>query len=126
MTPGSYKRLTNWKRGREHREPANTRTERKREAGGAPTGRVSVPWWGWWFVAWSGLAFLACVIDKVRARSGSSRIPERVLLGLALVGGSPGLLVGMLVAHHKTRKLAFIVPLILIVSAQGIAMWFVR
>ncbi|MBR6399201.1 MAG: DUF1294 domain-containing protein, partial [Lachnospiraceae bacterium] len=44
------------------------------------------------------------------------RVPERVLLALAVFGGSPGALMGMLVFHHKTRKSKFmvLVPLFLI------------
>lgn len=69
------------------------------------------------------LAFALCLADKARAREGRRRVRERTLLALALVGGSPGLVVGMLVARHKTRKAAFLAPLALILLAQAALLW---
>ena len=55
-------------------------------------------------------------IDKSAAKAGRERIPNKVLLGLAVAGGSAGALAGMLVFRHKTRKwyYASVVPLLLI------------
>lgn len=53
------------------------------------------------------LTFILYGIDKRRARNGEWRIPEVVLLGLAVIGGSIGALVGMETWHHKTRHLKF-------------------
>ena len=64
-----------------------------------------------------------CVLDKRAARRGRRRVPERVLLGLALVGGSPGLVLGMLLARHKTRKASFLAALALILVAQAGLAW---
>lgn len=75
-----------------------------------------------WVAAWSVLAFGACALDKARAQRGRKRVPERALLGLALVGGSPGLLTGMVLVRHKTRKTAFLLPLALILVAQALAL----
>ncbi len=46
-------------------------------------------------------------LDKYRAQTRQWRIPERVLLGLAWLGGAFGALLGMQVFHHKTRKSHF-------------------
>lgn len=53
--------------------------------------------------------------DKLKAQRGLWRIPERVLIG-ASVFGVLGAAAGMLVFHHKTRKLKFriAIPLIMI------------
>ena len=53
------------------------------------------------------IAFALMGIDKRRAIKGESRIPERVLLFWGFLMGGPGLLLGALVFHHKTRKWKF-------------------
>lgn len=64
------------------------------------------------------VAFAAMGMDKRKARRGAWRIPERVLFGLAIFGGSVGALAGMYTFHHKTRHRSFTVgiPLILLVQ----------
>jgi uncharacterized membrane protein YsdA (DUF1294 family)/cold shock CspA family protein len=57
-------------------------------------------------------------LDKSLARSGSMRTPEVILFVIGLLGGSPGLLLGIHVFKHKTRKAAFQFVLLLIVVAQ--------
>ena len=54
-------------------------------------------------------------LDKLKAQRGMWRIPERVLIGAAVFGVF-GAVAGMLVFHHKTRKLKFriAIPLIMI------------
>jgi uncharacterized membrane protein YsdA (DUF1294 family) len=76
-----------------------------------------------WVAALSVVAFAACILDKAQAVRRRSRVPERVLLGLALVGGSPGLLLGMAAARHKTRKVSFLLRLgaVLVVQALVLA-----
>lgn len=77
-----------------------------------------------WGTALSAAAFGACVADKRRAARGRARVRERTLLLLALAGGSPGLVLAMLAARHKTRKAAFLAPLGLILLAQAAAVWW--
>ena len=56
--------------------------------------------------------------DKAAAQKGTRRTPETTLLGLAVIGGSLGGLLGMLLFRHKTLNPAFRIglPLILIVQ----------
>ena len=60
--------------------------------------------------------------DKQRARAGDRRIPEADLLGLALIGGTPGAFLARHWFRHKTRKQPFSQQLFLIAAIQiGIA-----
>ena len=56
--------------------------------------------------------------DKSFARLGERRIPESDLLGLALIGGTPGALVARHLFRHKTRKQPFSTYLYLIATVQ--------
>ena len=57
--------------------------------------------------------------DKKRALARERRIPESDLLGLALIGGSPGALLARHLFRHKTRKEPFSTQLWLIVALQA-------
>ena len=65
--------------------------------------------------AWTVLRFWQ---DKQRAIAGQRRIPEHDLLGLALIGGSPGALLARQLFRHKTRKASFSMQLFVIVAVQ--------
>jgi uncharacterized membrane protein YsdA (DUF1294 family) len=60
-----------------------------------------------WLIAINLVAFLTFGYDKSIAGSRHSRVPERVLLWLALILGSLGAWLGMQVFHHKTVKESF-------------------
>lgn len=62
------------------------------------------------------LAFVFMGRDKAAAKNAARRTPETTLLALAVIGGSVGGLLGMVLFRHKTRKPAFRIgiPLILI------------
>jgi uncharacterized membrane protein YsdA (DUF1294 family) len=62
--------------------------------------------------------FLRFGQDKARAMAGRRRIPERDLLGLALIGGSAGAFLARRVFRHKTRKEPFSTRLMLIAAIQ--------
>lgn len=76
--------------------------------------------------------FLVFGWDKLAAVQGQSRVPERLLLVLAALGGSPGALAARPVFRHKTRKQPFGAQLTLIVFFQvaaiaaGLAVWWAR
>ena len=65
--------------------------------------------------AWTMLRFWQ---DKQRAIAAKRRIPEASLLGLALIGGTPGALLARHLFRHKTRKQPFSTWLILIFMVQ--------
>lgn len=65
----------------------------------------------------NALSFALMIADKYRARKNLWRVPEKVLLGVALLGGSLGATAGMYAARHKTKHVIFAIglPLMLIV-----------
>lgn len=71
------------------------------------------------------VAFFMYGVDKLKAKRDSWRIPEKTLIGAALIGGSVGALLGMQVFHHKTKKIKFFlgVPLIFLIQT-GMLIYF--
>ncbi len=65
------------------------------------------------------ITFITYGVDKNKAKRHVWRIPERVLILLAVLGGSIGALLGMRVFHHKTKKAKFAVgvPVIFVIQA---------
>jgi len=63
-------------------------------------------------------AFILMLADKFKARKNLWRIPESVLMGLALLGGSVGALLGMYACRHKTKHLKFTVGIPVILAVQ--------
>ena len=55
------------------------------------------------------IGFCLMGLDKHRARTRQWRVPEKILFGAALLGGSAGAWAGMYVFHHKTRHWYFVV-----------------
>lgn len=79
------------------------------------------------WLAWVNAAALcACGWDKRQARRHARRVPERVLLWLCALGGSPAFLLGMAVFHHKTRKPKFLYGVPLLFAIQVLALFAVR
>ena len=79
-----------------------------------------------WLAAINIAAFVMAGIDKKRAKEHKWRIRESTLIGAAIVGGSVGLLLGMLVFRHKTKhpKFTIGVPIILIIQIILAVLYF--
>ena len=56
--------------------------------------------------------------DKCKAKKNLWRIPEKVLIGAAILGGSLGVFMGMRICRHKTLhpKFSIGVPVILVLQ----------
>ena len=76
---------------------------------------------GYYLLLINAAGFLIMCVDKLLAKKEARRVPERTLLLIAALGGSLGSLLGMLIAHHKTRKAKFYitVPLLLVLHAAA-------
>ena len=66
----------------------------------------------------NAVGFLLMLIDKQKAKKRQWRIPEKTLIGVAIIGGSIGSLLGMYTFRHKTRHVKFTagIPAILILQ----------
>lgn len=80
-----------------------------------------------WLIGINAFAIVFYGIDKLNSQSTAEqavRVPEFALLTLALVGGSPAGLLTMLVLKHKVTKNSFLLWFVLVVAAQGAAVYF--
>jgi len=66
----------------------------------------------------NAVTFIIYSIDKYKAKKAKWRIPEAILLLLAVFGGSIGAWMGMKVWHHKTmhKKFKYGIPAILLIQ----------
>ena len=78
---------------------------------------------GYYLLLINAAGLVIMCLDKLFAKKGVRRVPERTLLLIAFLGGSLGSLLGMLLAHHKTRKPKFylLVPLFLALQIAAVA-----
>jgi uncharacterized membrane protein YsdA (DUF1294 family) len=80
-----------------------------------------------WLVAINVITFGYYGYDKARAGSGGGRIPEIVLHGLSVAGGSSGAFLGMHLFRHKTIKRQFRILFWCIVVLQAALIgWLVK
>lgn len=77
------------------------------------------------FYLWviNGLTLLIIGWDKLRAKRRKRRIPERTLLWLVVLGGSPGAVLGRWMFGHKTRKRGFTIWLFGISGFQAVVLY---
>lgn len=60
--------------------------------------------------------FLLMYLDKQKAIRKEYRIPEKILLSLTFLGGSPAMILAMNKLRHKTIKFRLIVPCIIFIQ----------
>ena len=76
-----------------------------------------------WIGAVSVVGFAAMGIDKLLAVGRLSRIRERTLWLVAILGGFPGILIGGYLFRHKTSKAEFWGPVV-VSAILWAAIWF--
>ena len=69
------------------------------------------------------IAFFLFASDKHRACYGKRRIPELVLFASALIGGSFGALMSMLLFRHKTQKPLFRIGVPVLLAVLCVALY---
>ncbi len=87
----------------------------------------ALDWLQSWLLSLSTVTFVTYGYDKMIAGRGVTRVPERILLGLAFAGGTIGAVLGMRLFHHKTSKESFLERFWLIIAVQImlIAGWYI-
>lgn len=68
----------------------------------------------YYFVVINIVAFVVYGIDKYRAKKHKWRVSEKVLIGLATVGGFVGAITGMQIFRHKTKHMKFVIGVLVI------------
>lgn len=71
----------------------------------------------------NALGLFIMLVDKQKAIAKAWRIPETTLLSVAVIGGSIGVLTGMYIFRHKTRKWKFSIGVPLILAMQLAAVY---
>ena len=68
----------------------------------------------------NAVGFFLMLIDKQKAKKRKWRIPEAVLMGSAIIGGSLGAWCGMQLFRHKTKHKKFTLGIPAIIGIQAL------
>ena len=77
-----------------------------------------------WCLGLSVLGFFLMGYDKLQAKRGRRRVPEKSLFSVALLGGAAGAVLGIYLFHHKTQHWYFKWGLPAILLLQLGLLWF--
>lgn len=82
-------------------------------------------------LSWNLITLSVTGMDKLKAIKKTKRISESTILFIAFAMGSPGVLMGMLIFHHKTQKRLFIISVLLmfvinVLTTAGMIKLFLR
>lgn len=72
-----------------------------------------------YLAAVSVISLFITVHDKIAAKAGWRRIPEKTLIVMGLIGGAEIMYITMLIIRHKTKHAKFMVGLPLIILLHG-------
>ncbi|MDW7650044.1 MAG: DUF1294 domain-containing protein [Bacillota bacterium] len=79
----------------------------------------------WAFVIFNVFTFVLMAYDKRISPGNKRRIPERLMIILAVLGGSAGVWFGMKVFRHKTKHPRFAYGIPLIIALQVLLLLYV-
>lgn len=73
------------------------------------------------------VSVIICLTDKLKARTGDWRVPEKTLFALSVAGGSVGMYVTMCLIRHKTKHKRFMIglPAIMLLQVLSIFAFFI-
>lgn len=72
----------------------------------------------WYLLLINLISVVICSFDKTQASVYGSRISEKSLFVLCVLGGSPAMYFTMRIIHHKTRKKKFMIGIPIIIAIQ--------
>lgn len=78
------------------------------------------------FAIINAVGFILVALDKQKARKKLWRIPEKTFFLIALIGGSIGIYVSMLLFRHKTKHWYFMIGIPAIFAAELIILYFIN
>ena len=79
-------------------------------------------WIPCYVVAVNVATFLLYLYDKAVSSRGGLRVPESLLHGIALAGGTPAAFLAQRVLHHKTVKRPFRATFVWVIVVQVVAL----
>lgn len=81
-----------------------------------------------YYIAINAVAFFMYGADKLFAKKDMWRIPEKTLLGVAVIGGAFGAFAGMEIFRHKTKHTQFklLVPIFCVAHLVILAYLFIK
>ena len=71
------------------------------------------------------ISVVITVLDKHRARNHGQRISESTLMYFGALGGAPLMFITMLLIHHKTRHVKFMLGLPLMILYQALIVYLI-
>jgi len=85
---------------------------------------LGIPWIYCWLFSVNLWSFIIYGYDKARAIAGRYRVPNKVLLLIAVLGGGVGSIIGIYTFRHKTLMDRFQYYIYFIMSIQALAYYF--
>ena len=83
-----------------------------------------VQWYIAWFICINTVSFLLYGFDKNKSISGGYRVPNAVLISLAILSGTIGSISAIYIFRHKTLMDRFKIVLFFILSVQILIIYF--
>ncbi len=80
-----------------------------------------------YFLFINTVSVILCVADKLKAKVGGWRIPEKTLFVASFIGGGVGMYVAMKLIRHKTQHKRFMIGLPVIILIQcALLLWILH
>jgi len=79
----------------------------------------------YYFIGVNVFAFITMGYDKLKAKFKKYRITEKFLINTAIMGGSFGTLIGMLLFRHKIRSKKFFLGVPFIIFTQILLYFYI-